>query len=168
MAASQAHLQSLTDTYQSLQLTLQDTISARQKLASQQQENLSVQKEFASLDDEADDSAIYKLVGPVLLKQEKAEAVLAVEGRLAYIDKEIERVEKTIGEMRDKSEGMKMEVCIVSYNPVSRVLMLGIVADISTPEPIARWSTRSLNLKMAATITPSKHALIGRKPAIHQ
>jgi prefoldin beta subunit len=111
MADPQAHLQSLTDTYQSMQLTLQDTISARQKLASQQQENKSVQQEFATLDDD-DDSAIYKLVGPVLLKQEKAEAVLAVEGRLAYIDKEIERVEKTIGDMRGKSEGLKMEVCL--------------------------------------------------------
>jgi prefoldin beta subunit len=41
-----------------------------------------VQKEFASLDDEAN---IYKLVGPVLLKQDKAEAVLAVDGRLEFI-----------------------------------------------------------------------------------
>jgi prefoldin beta subunit len=111
MANPQAHLQSLTDTYQSLQVTLSDTISARQKLASQQQENRAVQKEFSTLDDD-DESAIYKLVGPVLLKQEKAEAVLAVEGRLTYIDKEIERAEKTIGEIREKSEGLKMEVSL--------------------------------------------------------
>lgn len=43
-------------------------------------------KEFASLDD---DSNIYKLVGPVLLKQEKSEAVMAVDGRLEFIEKEM-------------------------------------------------------------------------------
>jgi len=61
---------------------LQNTVSARDRLETQQQENRGVQKEFASLDDEAN---IYKLVGPVLLKQDKAEAVLAVDGRLEFI-----------------------------------------------------------------------------------
>lgn len=43
-------------------------------------------QEFASL---KDDSSIYKLVGPVLLKQEKTEAVMAVDGRLEFIEKEM-------------------------------------------------------------------------------
>lgn len=43
-------------------------------------------QEFDSLADEAN---IYKLVGPVLLKQEKTEAVMAVDGRLEYIDNEM-------------------------------------------------------------------------------
>lgn len=43
-------------------------------------------QEFAGLNDEAN---IYKLVGPVLLKQESAEAKSTVEGRLEYIDKEM-------------------------------------------------------------------------------
>jgi len=50
------------------------------------------------------------MVGPVLLKQDKAEAVMAVDGRLQYIEKEIERVEKQIAELQDKSEQKKMEV----------------------------------------------------------
>jgi prefoldin beta subunit len=45
-----------------------------------------VQSEFAQLDD---DSNIYKLVGPVLLKQDKTEAVMAVSGRLEFIEKEM-------------------------------------------------------------------------------
>jgi prefoldin beta subunit len=61
-------------------------VQARQKLESQQQENKNVQKEFSKL---TDASNIYKLVGPVLLKQEKSEAVIAVEGRLQFIDKEM-------------------------------------------------------------------------------
>jgi prefoldin beta subunit len=107
MADPQAHLQALSDEYNQLQSELSTSVDARQKLESQQQENKAVQKEFATLDDEA---SIYKLVGPVLLKQDKTEAVLAVEGRLSFINKEIERIEKQIEEVREKSEKLKMEV----------------------------------------------------------
>lgn len=43
-------------------------------------------QEFSNL---AADAKIYKLVGPVLLKQERSEAVLAVDGRLEFIEKEM-------------------------------------------------------------------------------
>ena len=45
-----------------------------------------VGQEFDILDDEAN---IYKQIGPVLLKQDKTEAVMAVNGRLEYIVKEM-------------------------------------------------------------------------------
>ncbi|KFZ03670.1 hypothetical protein V502_10760 [Pseudogymnoascus sp. VKM F-4520 (FW-2644)] len=105
MAEAQQRAQVLTEDYQKLQagtvppppshlanlkLTpppeLQTIVSARQKLESQQQENKGVKREFDSLAEEAN---IYKLVGPVLLKQEKTEAVMAVDGRLEFIDNEI-------------------------------------------------------------------------------
>lgn len=44
------------------------------------------QKEFAKL---SDDANIYKSIGPVLLKQDKNEAVMAVDGRLDFIEKEM-------------------------------------------------------------------------------
>lgn len=65
---------------------LEGLVDARQKLESQQQENQGVQSEFAQLDDE---SNIFKLVGPVLLKQDKTEATMAVNGRLEFIEKEM-------------------------------------------------------------------------------
>ena len=37
----------------------------------------------------ADDANIYKLVGPVLLKQDTSEARSTVDGRLEYIEKEM-------------------------------------------------------------------------------
>lgn len=140
MAEQQQRLQALTEEYQKLQTgvylspslplppyntctnlfpDLQNSISSRQKLESQQQENKGVQKvppfyhsyptnlsqqegppiqilnhitnpsptqEFSALDST---SNIYKLVGPVLLKQDKTEAVMAVDGRLEFIDKEM-------------------------------------------------------------------------------
>ncbi|CAD6577259.1 MAG: hypothetical protein ASARMPREDX12_008287 [Alectoria sarmentosa] len=107
MAEDQRKLQELSDAYQKLQSDLQATVSARQRLESQQQENKGVQKEFSTLPPA---STIYKLVGPVLLKQERAEAVMAVEGRLEFIEREIKRLEKQIQETQAESESKKMEV----------------------------------------------------------
>ncbi|KAI4180208.1 MAG: hypothetical protein L6R41_007390 [Letrouitia leprolyta] len=103
----QQKLQALSDEYQKLQTDLQTQISSLRRLESQHQENTSVQKEFSTL---SPISTIYKLMGPVLLKQEKAEAESAVEGRLEFIGKEMKRVEKLISEMQSQSEGKKMEV----------------------------------------------------------
>ena len=80
---------------------LDGLVEARQKLESQQQENVGVQKEFNSLDDE---SNIYKLIGPVLLKQEKSEALMAVNGRLEFIEKEM-YVSVTIAPLPPSSAG---------------------------------------------------------------
>lgn len=43
-------------------------------------------QEFSKL---AEDANIYKLVGPVLLKQDSTEAKSTVDGRLEYIEKEM-------------------------------------------------------------------------------
>ncbi|KAL8892445.1 MAG: hypothetical protein Q9192_005611 [Flavoplaca navasiana] len=103
----QQNLQTLSEEYQKLQTDLQTQITSRQRLESQQQENLAVRKEFNTL---SSDSTIYKLIGPVLLKQEKAEAESAVDGRLEFIEKEIKRVEKLISNMQEQSEEKKMEI----------------------------------------------------------
>lgn len=103
----QQKLQTLSDEYQDLQTELQNIVTARQKLDSQFQENKSVQKEFEKL---SDDANIYKLVGPVLLKQETAEAKSTVSGRLEYIEKEIKRVEEQISSIQEKSESKKLEI----------------------------------------------------------
>lgn len=65
---------------------LQAAIQSRQKLDAQKHENVGVQKEFEKL---KSDEVIYKLVGPVLLKQDKAEAESTVSGRLKFITKEM-------------------------------------------------------------------------------
>ena len=90
-----------------ISLDLQSTILARQKLESQQTENKSVKAEFTSL---STDSQIYKLIGPVLLKQEKNEAMMSVDGRLEFIEKEIKRIEGQIGDLQEQGEKKKLEV----------------------------------------------------------
>ncbi|CAG9941699.1 unnamed protein product [Clonostachys rosea f. rosea IK726] len=106
-ADSQARLQALTDEFQKLQQDLQTTVAARQKLEGQKQENTGVKNEFASMDE---DETIYKLVGPVLLKQEKQEAVSTINGRLDFIDKEIARLEGVLKEQQESAEKKKMEI----------------------------------------------------------
>ncbi|KAH8819651.1 Prefoldin [Xylogone sp. PMI_703] len=113
MADQQQRLQTLSDEYTKLQQDLQKFVQSREKLESQQQENKGVQKEFASLKDDAN---IYKLVGPVLLKQDKAEAILAVDGRLEFIENEIKRIEKQIKDVQEKSEKLRMEIIQIQSN----------------------------------------------------
>lgn len=86
---------------------MQGAIDARQKLESQQTENMAVQKEFNDL---ADDANIYRLVGPILLKQDKTEAKSTVDGRLDYIGKEITRTEARIKEFQENSEKKRMDL----------------------------------------------------------
>jgi prefoldin beta subunit len=67
-------------------------------------------QEFKKL---AEDAGIYKLVGPILLKQDKSEAVMAVDGRLEFINNEIARIEKQIKDIQEKSEKKKMEIYLL-------------------------------------------------------
>ncbi|KIY03256.1 uncharacterized protein Z520_01723 [Fonsecaea multimorphosa CBS 102226] len=107
MEDDRSKLQALSEALQKFQDDLQTAVEARQKLEAQQQENKAVQKEFASL---SDDAGIYKLVGPVLLKQDKKEAVNAVDGRLDFINKEIARREARIKELQEGSEKKRVEL----------------------------------------------------------
>lgn len=84
-----SHLPFPTHSIRAAQTELQSTIEARQKLESQHQENKGVAREFTSLSDKEGAGKIYKVVGPVLLAQDKSEAVMAVQARLEFIEKEM-------------------------------------------------------------------------------
>ncbi|KAL6853113.1 Prefoldin subunit 6 [Amphichorda felina] len=101
-ANPQARLQALSEDFQKLQQDLQEFVASRQKLEGQKQEN-----EFDNL---GEDETIYKLVGPVLLKQDKIEAESTVKGRLDYINGDISRVEGQIRETQEKMEKKKAEI----------------------------------------------------------
>ncbi|KAJ4287112.1 Prefoldin subunit 6 [Collariella sp. IMI 366227] len=107
MADLQAKLQALSEDYTKLQQELQDTVQSRQKLEAQRQENLGVQEEFAKL---KEGETIYKLIGPILLKQDQTDAESTVNGRLEFINKEITRLEGHIKESQGKMEKKKNEI----------------------------------------------------------
>jgi prefoldin beta subunit len=121
---------------------LQDNVQARQKLEAQQQENKGVQKEFSGLDESAN---IYKLVGPVLLKQDHSEAMETVNGRLKYIDGEIKRLEGLISEAQSQGEKKKMEVSYAREVGARNVLIKGasdLSATTTTTLSVLRTNTR--------------------------
>ncbi|RDX43377.1 Prefoldin beta-like protein, partial [Lentinus brumalis] len=89
------------------QTDLSLAVDARQKLDAQLSENELVKKEFASL---TDVNTVYKLVEPVLVKQDKAEAKQNVNTRLDFNRSEIKRVETQLKELGDKAEKKKIEL----------------------------------------------------------
>ncbi|KAK5630349.1 hypothetical protein RRF57_006064 [Xylaria bambusicola] len=99
--------ETLSEEYQKLQQELQTAVDSRQRIEAQRQENVGVQKEFDRL---KDGENIYKLAGPILLKQDKVEAESTVKGRLEFIGKELERSESHIKEIQEKLDKKKGEI----------------------------------------------------------
>ncbi|XP_018413649.1 PREDICTED: prefoldin subunit 6 [Nanorana parkeri] len=97
----QEKLQAEVTKYQQLQKDISTSMSARQKLEAQVTENNIVKKELGLLDDS---NIVYKLIGPVLVKQDLEEAKSTVEKRLHYINGEIKRYETMLKDMEQKSE----------------------------------------------------------------
>ncbi|XP_067312711.1 prefoldin subunit 6 [Pseudorasbora parva] len=97
----QKKLQSELEKYQHLQKDVSKSMSARQKLEAQLTENNIVKEELALLDSQ---NTVYKLIGPVLVKQDLDEAKATVGKRLEYINGEIQRYETLLKEMEKKSE----------------------------------------------------------------
>ncbi|KAF7796064.1 hypothetical protein EIP86_007235 [Pleurotus ostreatoroseus] len=103
----QARLQTLSNEYQKLQADLAVAVEARQRLDAQLGENELVKKEFQQLTPE---NTVYKMVGPVLVPQDHAEAKSNVEKRLDFIKDDIKRVEAQLKDLSEKSDKKKMEI----------------------------------------------------------
>ncbi|OSX68155.1 hypothetical protein POSPLADRAFT_1052284 [Postia placenta MAD-698-R-SB12] len=106
-AALQIRLQNATTDYQKIQNDISAAVEARQRLDAQLSENELVKKEFAQLTKE---NTVYKLIGPVLVQQDQAEAKSNVETRLDFIRSEIKRVEAQLKDLDEKSEKKKAEL----------------------------------------------------------
>ena len=79
-------------------------VSNRKQLESQLTENNMVKEELDRLEDGAE---VFKLIGPVLIKQELSEAKQNVQKRIDYISKEIERVESLLADSMKNLESQK-------------------------------------------------------------
>uniref|UniRef100_A0A060T5G8 ARAD1B11198p n=1 Tax=Blastobotrys adeninivorans TaxID=409370 RepID=A0A060T5G8_BLAAD len=99
-----------SEEFNALQREMSGLVATRQQLEAQLQENKIVQKEFDTLGDEK----IYKLIGPVLVPQEKVEATTNVNKRLEFIQSEIKRVEARINTGQKKMEETRNEVTIIT------------------------------------------------------
>ncbi|KAJ2082648.1 Prefoldin subunit 6 [Coemansia sp. RSA 988] len=106
MAEKRQALEKATMSLQELRKEQTTLVSNHQKLDSQLQENEIVEKEFKLLKDNA---RIYKLIGPVLMPQEKAEATTNVQKRLEYIRDELKRVDARLKELSEDEQKTTME-----------------------------------------------------------
>uniref|UniRef100_A0A1J3JXZ5 Prefoldin subunit 6 n=1 Tax=Noccaea caerulescens TaxID=107243 RepID=A0A1J3JXZ5_NOCCA len=76
----------------------------RKKYTIQLGENELVLKELDLLEEDAN---VYKLIGPVLVKQDLAEANANVRKRIEYISAELKRLDATLQDMEDKQNSKR-------------------------------------------------------------
>ncbi|BFZ05746.1 hypothetical protein BsWGS_08785 [Bradybaena similaris] len=97
----QKRLQNELEKFQTVQKDIAKHISLRQQLDSQLSENTLVKEELDRLEDGA---AVFKMVGPALIKQELIEARQNVQKRIDYINGELKRHENVIKDLEKKSD----------------------------------------------------------------
>ncbi|XP_067662069.1 prefoldin subunit 6-like [Haliotis asinina] len=100
----QKRLQSEVEKYQSVQKDLQKYMSLRQQLDAQLNENTLVKEELGRLETE---SKVYKMIGPVLVKQDLEESKQNVQKRIDYISGEMKRHDVTIKDLEKKQDSQR-------------------------------------------------------------
>lgn len=130
----QKKLQGEVEKYQQLQKDLSKSMSGRQKLEAQLTENNIVKEELALLDGS---NVVFKLLGPVLVKQELGEARATVGKRLDYITAEIKRYESQLRDLERQSEQQR-ETLAQLQQEFQRAQNIGAILKSNT----ARWNSR--------------------------
>jgi len=100
----QQSLQKGLEEFQKIQKDIQKMVTGRQQLEAQLNENKLVKDELLILETDAN---VYKLIGPVLVKQDAEESKLNVQKRIDYINGEMERHEKGIQDLQTKQDTSK-------------------------------------------------------------
>lgn len=100
----QKKLQKELEVYSNMQKEYRKAVSQKQQLDTQLSENMTVKEELALL---KKDSEVYKMIGPVLVKQDLDEARQNVAKRMEYISKETKRTEDHISALENKQEAQQ-------------------------------------------------------------
>ncbi|KAL5292496.1 PFDN6 family protein [Megaselia abdita] len=117
-AAIQKRLQAEVESYQSVQKDFQKLVQQRQILIGQLNENECVMDELNLL---KGDNKVFKLFGPVLVKQDLEESRQNVGKRMEYIKKEVDRtnnnlesLEKKLAKHRDSLQKLQQQIKILT------------------------------------------------------
>lgn len=103
----QKKLQAEIDKFKQVQKDYHKTLSKRQHLDSQLNESTVVKEELDFLKSE---NEVYKLIGPVLVKQDIVEAKENINKRLEFITSEIKRTDDLIATLDKKQESHKVNL----------------------------------------------------------
>lgn len=93
--------------FQALQKDLSRCMNSRQQFVQQYSENALVFKELENLENVAN---VYKLIGPVLIRQDLLEARSNVSKRLDFIRSETERLDKQVRALEIKQASKHREI----------------------------------------------------------
>jgi prefoldin beta subunit len=112
LAEIQTKMENESNEIKKIEAEFNKVVQGKRSLGEKKSENEMVMTELGFID--KDNATIYKLVGPVLAKQDFHEAQSSVSARLAYITKEIDRMDhlekEFIGNVEDKKKAiMKMQ-----------------------------------------------------------
>lgn len=100
----QKKLQKQLETFNGVQKEYHKAVAQKQQLDSQLNENKAVKEELMLLKKDAE---VYKLIGPVLVKQDLEEARQNVTKRMEFINKEIKRTDDHISTLENKQEALQ-------------------------------------------------------------
>ncbi|XP_063628223.1 prefoldin subunit 6 [Cydia splendana] len=103
----QKKLQKEVEMITNVQKEYHKAVSQKQQLDSQLNENKAVKEELLLLKKDAE---VYKLIGPVLVKQDLEEAKQNVAKRMEFITKEIKRTDGHISALENKQEALQENV----------------------------------------------------------
>ncbi|TGZ62025.1 hypothetical protein CRM22_007666 [Opisthorchis felineus] len=107
MDAIYKRLNSEVEKVQNIQRELQKCVQAHRQLSAQLSENQNVAEDFTHLNQT---NTIYKIVGPVLLKQDLDEAKETVKKRIGYITSELKRLDERIKDMEKQQDGCREQI----------------------------------------------------------
>jgi len=102
--SAEARLKTESAEYQKLQVDLSKVVENTQQLNAQLAETQSVRDVFVTLKAE---NTVYKMIGPVLVEQDSAEAKANVNKRLEFIQTELKRAETQIKDLSEKIDKKK-------------------------------------------------------------
>lgn len=95
----QKEFQKELDSFKQCQKEVNQLSGMRQQLDSQLNENAIVKEELALLKSSGE---VYKMVGPILLRQDHTEAKENIEKRMSYIKNELKRIDDRIQSLESK------------------------------------------------------------------
>ncbi|XP_072015920.1 prefoldin subunit 6-like [Amphiura filiformis] len=101
---AQKKLQGELEKFKAVQKDYQKALAARQQLDAQLSENNIVKSELEELETEAQ---VYKMMGPVLIKQDVDEAKQTVKKRIEYITGELKRQETNIKDLEKQQDSYR-------------------------------------------------------------
>ncbi|XP_041025751.1 prefoldin subunit 6 [Juglans microcarpa x Juglans regia] len=113
----QRELETKADDLNKIQKDISKNHQVRKKYTIQLGENELVLKELDLL---SEDANVYKLIGPVLVKQDLAEANANVRKRIEYMSAELKRLDATLQDLEDKQNSKRDAVLKVQQRIQSR------------------------------------------------